>query len=51
MADQSSALSLQPHDSKIDVDEKGSLDKATVYAGLEDAGEGNYDTVRRLAVC
>jgi hypothetical protein len=35
--------------SKIDVDEKGSLDKATVYAGLEDAGEGNYDTVRRSA--
>lgn len=32
--------------SKIDVDEKGSLEKGTVYSGLEEAGEGNYDTVR-----
>lgn len=28
------------------MDEKGSLDKATVIARLEEAGEGNYDTVR-----
>ncbi|KAL7415132.1 calponin homology domain-containing protein [Mrakia frigida] len=31
---------------KIDVDEKGSLDKASVIAGLEEAGEGNYDQIR-----
>jgi len=34
--------------SKIDVDEKGSLDKASVIAGLEEAGEGNYDQVSRV---
>ncbi|CDZ98455.1 fimbrin-like potential actin filament bundling protein [Phaffia rhodozyma] len=31
---------------KIDVDEKGSLDKAKVIAGLEESGEGSYDQIR-----
>ena len=33
---------------QIDVDDKGSLDKATVISALQANGEADYDSVSRL---
>jgi hypothetical protein len=40
-----SALGSQADDRQIDVDDKGSLDKATVIAALGQSGDADYDSV------